>query len=224
MKVLRCGAVSGRVSSHAACRSTRRRPRAPTSDRGAAGAGSNPLGRGCPPRVREFVPGPPGPSVLAPDDLLLLPAAGVFAELVDEPPAVHPLQNIPLVIVPARTRGSEAPAPPASPSGLAVPRVTRPSGLRPQQPAPDPLPGASVFLPELCPGPCVLCPSSCAQRCDLGLATKPQALSTAWRCRGGLGAQGPGPRSRRSRRLPVPTCPPAPGPRGPHRMALLSFS
>lgn len=32
--------------------------------------------------------------------LINLPATGVFPKLVDEPPAVHPLQNLPLVIIP----------------------------------------------------------------------------------------------------------------------------
>lgn len=48
-----------------------------------------------------------GPSVPTPDDLFLLPAAGVLAELVDQPPAVHPLQDLPLVIVPGGGGWSE---------------------------------------------------------------------------------------------------------------------
>lgn len=40
------------------------------------------------------------PSVPVSHHLLLLPAAGVPAELVDKPPAVHPLENLPLVVVP----------------------------------------------------------------------------------------------------------------------------
>lgn len=84
--------------------------------------------------ARAFVPGPPGPSVLTPDDLLLLPAAGVFAELVDEPPAVHPLQDVPLVVVPVRTHGSEAPCAPGTPA-----RPGCPSGdLALWAPAPPP--------------------------------------------------------------------------------------
>lgn len=122
--------------------------------------------------ARAFVPGPPGPSVLTPDDLLLLPAAGVFAELVDEPPAVHPLQDVPLVVVPVRTRGSEAPCAPGTPPGLAVPRATWPSGLRPHRPAPGPLPGA-VLLPQT---------GSCA---------RPPALdAVTWGCHDAAGLAG----------------------------------
>ena len=49
------------------------------------------------------------PSVPVSHHLLLLPAAGVPAELVDEPPAIHPLKDLPLVVVPEGDGWSEVP-------------------------------------------------------------------------------------------------------------------
>lgn len=48
---------------------------------------------------------PFGPSVPTPGNLFLLPAAGVFAKLVDQPPAIHPLQYLPFVVVPGCGQG-----------------------------------------------------------------------------------------------------------------------
>lgn len=46
-----------------------------------------------------------GPSVPTPGNLFLLPAAGVLAELVDQPPAIHSLQDLPFVVVPGCGQG-----------------------------------------------------------------------------------------------------------------------
>lgn len=54
-------------------------------------------------------PGLIGPSVPTPDKLFLLPAAGVFAKFVDESPAVHPLQDLPFVVVPGWTGAVRVP-------------------------------------------------------------------------------------------------------------------
>ena len=49
------------------------------------------------------------PSVPVSHHLLLLPAAGVPAELVDKSPAIHPLEDLPLVVVPEGDRWSVVP-------------------------------------------------------------------------------------------------------------------
>lgn len=58
------------------------------------------------------------PQFLCPTTSSSLPAAGVPAELVDKPPAVHPLEDLPLVVVPQGTGGQRCRAGANLPAGL----------------------------------------------------------------------------------------------------------
>lgn len=46
----------------------------------------------------------PDPLIPTLYNLVFLPAAGVLAKLVDEPPAINPLQDLPFVVVPGWER------------------------------------------------------------------------------------------------------------------------